>query len=292
MLEIRNKINNFINDANQTKIPLEDPEIGKFCLTNVNGAYHRAKIISNSCKSDGFYIKMFLCDHGLFAECISSDAIVIPDNLIDFLPFQAIFCSLDGLEPPDLSEEWSTSLEDQIYAVLDGFDDIYAKIRSSEKVPNRVVDISRYNVTLINGLGSDSIDLCQLLVDKNLAKYKKGYIVKTVTDGSDADDENWDNECDPNKRNPWKNPNEESSESQFNIEDVQLPDEINNQTDENKNVDIPSTNNKIYKHQLRNMQLSHYITWQQSASVIILSIQANDTAEYDLNVGVDQVTIW
>lgn len=296
MNELRTKIDCYINNKSIKKIPVEEPLIGNFCLANIGDYYYRAKIVENRFNSDGFYVKIFCCDDGLFHECNLHDIIEIPLNIIEFLPFQAIYCSLDGLEPPDQFDDWTETMIDEIFDILDSYNDIYAKVRSTEIVPNRSVDLIRYNVTLINGRAGNSIDLCQILVDKNLAKYKNGYIVRKINDNIDtSDEENWDNEIDPNKQNPWKTPSEsDNNEDTF---DVYTPNDLLNDIEykmKNEAKSIKENNNKITQMNiLRNIYKSSQITWRQTDLIIHLKIQACDKTTYELKViDFDQVIIW
>lgn len=315
-------IQQYTDETRDLDLSLELPSIGNYCLARVCETYRRAKILDNSCKCGTFFVRVFCCDTGLVQNCCIEDIIEIPQRILDFLPFQAIHCSLDGLEPLDASNEWSEDISDRIYDQLNAFDNIYAKVHSIEKMGNLEADILRYNVTLSHNVDGKSVNLCKMLVNEKLAKYRSGYILRIGNEGqeaSDSDEENWDNEFDPNKRNPWLCPvdyaekceiNEEDFDCHFEAEDFRemcangmteaAPKERNINNDSGigqispigeKNNDLPRIGLR-YKHLLRSIYKPMQITWQQSASLLVLTIKANENVSYDLEATADQISVW
>lgn len=80
------EIKNFVSSLKHINDTCE-PEIGLLCLVKMEDGYFRAQIAEVFC-NDGIYVRVFLCDSGLFYDRPIEDCINIPKFLIDFVPFQ------------------------------------------------------------------------------------------------------------------------------------------------------------------------------------------------------------
>lgn len=69
---------------------MEHPDVYKYCLANVDGAYNRAKVLE-VVYGEEIELKIFLVDIGL-EVCVDIGKVYdIPDNLVQMYPFQVVF---------------------------------------------------------------------------------------------------------------------------------------------------------------------------------------------------------
>lgn len=91
--ELESFINTFLESS---KISVSDFEIGKDCLASFDGAFLRAKIQDIEVGEEDTVLNVFSCDFGLSSRCCAKDVFETTNEIISFMPYQAIQCKLIG----------------------------------------------------------------------------------------------------------------------------------------------------------------------------------------------------
>lgn len=78
------------------KIPVSDFEIGNDCLAFFDGSYLRAKIQDIEVGKEDTILQVFSCDFGISSKCYAKDVYETSNEIISFMPYQAIQCKLIG----------------------------------------------------------------------------------------------------------------------------------------------------------------------------------------------------
>lgn len=81
-------------EANKT--PVSDFKIGEDCLASFDGSYLRAKIQDMEAWEKETILEVFSCDFGISSRCYAKDVYETSNEIISFMPFQAIQCKLIG----------------------------------------------------------------------------------------------------------------------------------------------------------------------------------------------------
>lgn len=173
---------------------MEMPDIGNYCLVKFDGKYNRGKILSNFCENGIFCAKVFCCDMGLVVDCEIENVMSIPDELLNAMPFQAIWCRLYGIRPTEATEsEWSKETSDKIYDdIINTIRNLTAQMISVHGMKPLVADgpfeMQQFNVVL----RSSDLVVNRIAVDRGWAVFEHGAerkIDETCALYNDADDD-------------------------------------------------------------------------------------------------------
>lgn len=173
-LALLDRIDQYVEQYEGIDTSMEMPDIGNFCLAKITGKYNRAKILSNSCENGIFCAKVFCCDIGVIETCKIEDIMSIPDELVDALPFQAIWCRLYGVKPTESPNGgWLTEASNKIYDdIIDPIPNLSAKMISVNDFKTLEGDdpfkMQQINVVLM----STDCAVNRLIVDQELAEFE------------------------------------------------------------------------------------------------------------------------
>ncbi|XP_055304540.1 putative ATP-dependent RNA helicase TDRD12 isoform X2 [Sitodiplosis mosellana] len=186
------------------------PDVYKYCLVLVADGYERAKVIEVIYGED-IQLKVFLVDTGFCPIVDISNVYDIPDNLIQMLPFQAIWCNLVGIKPAENAgcevAQWNEQHIDAIYEAIDGYgnDLVLHTVSTDKSVKSKIADTNfvRHDIVLLAIPDEDQqINMNQLLVAQELAdfdpstRHSLDNVPILVSDDNDDDSESdWDDEC-------------------------------------------------------------------------------------------------
>lgn len=91
--ELENMIQTFLE---KKKVPISDFEIGKDCIAYFQGVYNRGKISKIEAVQDSKVLQIFFCDFGQSLKLSQSEVYETSEEIVKFLPYQAIQCKLTG----------------------------------------------------------------------------------------------------------------------------------------------------------------------------------------------------
>ena len=140
-----------------------------YCLAKFDTHYCRAQVV----KVEEEKIKLFFVDYGDELKVFVDDVYPIQDKFIAKLPFQAILCSMDDLEPPkSLSksvEDWEYETGDLIWKETHDHENFYKDVLVSvKKDMNLETGKQRsYVVNLYSFLGPIPISFSNIFILSN-----------------------------------------------------------------------------------------------------------------------------
>lgn len=213
MEQLLDQIDSYADEQMNADLSMEMPMTGNYCLARYENNFNRAKIIENVCNYEEIYAKVFFCDMGLIANCHFEDIIEISDEIMNLLPFQAICCSLYGIEPLSDDGKWTKAQNNEIYAKISKANDCKVKVISVKNVSmvSGVDDLKEIQVILIDVNRQRTIN--DMAVDDGLAKYAENgrkKIMKwydSAIDSSEWDDDEQFEESEK-KKNEEEEPNQ------------------------------------------------------------------------------------
>lgn len=154
----------------KTLKPLENLQVGQFCLEMHEKELYRAKIIRASENSTAI-----LCvDNGRinYYHNMEVEAYEMPSKVRNFMPFQAVNCRLAGVSAPS-DCNWTNFIYQKVVARI-----CQPKIRVIKKlkqnpdmIPWGLEKVNCYDVELFDGGSKDSQTVADILVKYQLADY-------------------------------------------------------------------------------------------------------------------------
>ncbi|CAH0404213.1 unnamed protein product [Chilo suppressalis] len=150
-----------------------DVQIGDILLAKFpdDATYERARIDNIL---DNEKVRCFFVDHGDWRVVMLKDLLEIPDKLVAVMPFQAIECSLVGVEPA--GENWTEYGTDwftcNCFQGKNGdIKQLYVKYFNKGKA--NYTNGHKYGVVLIDTTAEQDVLINQLLIELNLAQAKE-----------------------------------------------------------------------------------------------------------------------
>ncbi|KAL5276971.1 TDRD12 family protein [Megaselia abdita] len=136
-----------------TKTPISDFEVGQYCLAVFDGAFIRAKIQDLEVGSENTILNVFSCDFGFSSKCYAKDVYETSNEIISFMPYQAIQCKLIGIKPKKLT--WEESVSNEIYdKMIDTIDSSsYWQVYAVKTSSKNNLGINAYEVLLFTDEG-------------------------------------------------------------------------------------------------------------------------------------------
>ena len=190
----------------------EQAHVGRLCVARLDSGWCRGRIQSKDFSDNKWNYKIFFVDYGDYNTCLLDDLRVLSQNLIDRLPFQAIACCAQGLEPsnpPNWSREeieFFTSLTRDSENMLGTFK---VKPVSKEALEDAVTRGQRYLVDLFHLQGSQVTDMKDLFM-----KWRSGEPVVLDAAGSNRVETEQDGE---DEEKEAKQPNALEVDEKFDV---------------------------------------------------------------------------
>lgn len=203
------RIDQYVEQYEGIDTSMEMPDIGNFCLAEIAGKYNRAKILSNSCENGIFCAKVFCCDIGAIETCEIENIMSIPDELVDALPFQTIWCRMYGIRPTESPNgKWLAETSNTIYDdIIDPIRNLLAKMISVHDMKSLEGDnpfkMQQINVVLM----STDCAVNRLIVDQELAAFENNaerIIDSNCFPANQSNDVDSDDDEDEDEDEEWK----------------------------------------------------------------------------------------
>lgn len=131
-----------------------------YCLAKFETYYCRAQVVE--VQEENEKIRVFFVDYGDEAKVLMNEIYPVEDKFLAKLPFQAIFCSIEDLDPPiSLSksvQEWEYDVGDFIWSKTHDAENFHHKVLATVKKEvaqgpyskhrSYVVDLFRFNLPI------------------------------------------------------------------------------------------------------------------------------------------------
>lgn len=295
--------------ANFTKeetnlVPLDQPQVGAYCLVLYDNGYQRAKIT----QIDSRDIRVFFLDLGGFETYMSVDLFQLPDDLLKASAFCAIKAELACLLPREEGEtSWSAEVSDRIYdEVLANYERFNAEVieQTSRPPVDVLVHCHTYRL-LLSGPEPEPVSwLFDDIVEQKLARYIEEERPNAID--FNFDDEELKELFAPDGANtqPRLKSVEETNDSGAKIEEIVEPKQ------EPKTVQPPtkvssklallkqrrlrkktSSSSPMNYPRLKCAFCSPKTIWRQDDALVVIRVSAPEYVKYDLTINADSVKL-
>lgn len=185
-------------------------DVGQPCLARNSYGLNRGILVDVSIDADSTKMTVFFVDTGLMVCCDIDDVYDIPIEFIDWMPYQAIRCSMFGIRSMSngydadvsLSPEWTSSVIDDIYDRIAeaASSSLYAYVLSKSAVESETthaMDKMCHNVILLD---YDWVNINESVARLKLAEFEEDVLLafdemeQKLKQLSNELEEDWDNE--------------------------------------------------------------------------------------------------
>lgn len=171
----------------------EDLTIGMMCLGKAYGEYNRAKVTAIECNLErGIAATVFFVDNGKTSTLLMNELLTIPKHLVEKQPFQvkdfiariflfnncsvrfqAILCSLIGIQPTNNNSHWDLASCNRIYnEIIKPCTNMAIHSVRCRNEPQSDLDSRTYECILVDMDDADHSTLNDRLVSCGLADYE------------------------------------------------------------------------------------------------------------------------
>lgn len=208
--EKEDKLNKIIDEfeaSAECQVMIE-PKTGDNCLIPLDDGKTRGRIIGFGSDDQGDYVDVFSCDHGRINTYGYDEVFETNKEIVEFMPYTAIFGSFAGIEPID-GKSYDKSASSEIWNILQDAQQkgkLYAQVVKVKESLDWLPGIYRYDLVLAaqSNDGKEIKLLNHELVNMGLARWddvagpvikelKSDHLRQEFNDDSDTDEpENWE----------------------------------------------------------------------------------------------------
>uniref|UniRef100_A0A1Q3EW10 RNA helicase n=1 Tax=Culex tarsalis TaxID=7177 RepID=A0A1Q3EW10_CULTA len=297
--------------ANFTKeetnlVPLEQPQVGAYCLVLYDNGYQRAKITQIDDPRD---IRVFFLDLGGFETYLSVDLFQLPDDLLKASAFCAIKAEVACLLPREEGEtRWSDEVSDRIYdEVLANYERFNAEVieQTSRSPVDVLIHCHTYRL-LLSGPEPEPVSwLFDDIVDRKLARYIEEERPNSIDFNFDDAELKELFAPDGANQQPRLQPVEETDDSGARIEEI-VESKEQTKTEEQPQAIVSSKLALLKQRRLRKKKSSsnpmNYprlkcdfrspkTIWRQDDALVVIRVSAPEYVKYDLTIDTDSVKL-
>lgn len=187
---------------------MTDPKMGANCLIPIDDGKTRGRILGFGTDDQGNFVRVFSCDYGLVNEYDYNEVFETNKEIVEFMPYTAIYGSFAGIEPND-GKTYDETVSRDIWNMLDMAQrtgKLYAQVVKMNESLDWLPGINRYDLVLAfrSEDGSETKLLNHEMVAKNVAQWDKiaGPVVQQLKpehlqqefdyESNEDDEENWE----------------------------------------------------------------------------------------------------
>ncbi|XP_058826646.1 putative ATP-dependent RNA helicase SoYb [Topomyia yanbarensis] len=287
-------------EAETTLVPLQQAQVGDYCLVLYDNAYQRAKIIHIQSRD----IRVFFLDLGGYDMYSAIDLFELPDDLLKASSFCAIKGKFACLQPrEEESQTWSSEIGDKIYdQVLANYRTFNAKALHVIEQPHAdpLVKCNSYRFLLFDPEHELESWIFDEIVELKLARYiedERPYAIDI-----NFGDDDFRQFLDPSYKVPKKS---NDNNFEIRIEEITEPTQSIPPNEDKPPPEKASTKLTLLKQRLRKKKLETSTTyprlkrdfcspktiWRQDNSFIVIRIASPENVVYDMAVDSDSLEV-
>ncbi|XP_058456737.1 uncharacterized protein LOC131434110 [Malaya genurostris] len=292
-------VGNF-TEVETTLVPLEQAQVGDYCLVLYDNAYQRAKVTHIESRD----IRVFFLDLGGYDTYSAIDLFELPDEILKASSFCAIQGTMGCLQPREEEETWSPEIGDKIYdQVLANYRSFNAKVLQKIEKPHvdPLVNCKLYRILLFDPQHELESWIFDEIVELKLARYIEDERPYAIDINFGEDD--FRQFLDPN----YKAPNKQSDDDfEARIEEVTeattetLPQSQNKTPPKKASTKLTLLKQRLQKKKpdspttyprLKCDYRSPKTIWRQDDYLVVIRIAAPENVVYDLAVDSDSLEV-
>lgn len=203
-LEKEDKLNKIIDEfeASADCQVMKEPKTGDNCLIPLEDGKTRGRIIGFGSDDQGDYVEVFSCDYGRTNTYGYDEVFETNKEIVEFMPYSAIFGSFAGIEPID-GKSYDKSASSEIWNILQDAQQkgkLYAQVAKIKESLDWLPGIYRYDLILAaqSNDGKEIKLLNHELVNKGLARWDDvaGPVIKELKSDNLRQEFNFDSDTD------------------------------------------------------------------------------------------------